>query len=77
MANSTAVITDTTRLMETTYTSASITKAADAYVVLYNDAEAALANLTMAKQLLTQLADNLDSADPQLTLVTSILGTLS
>ena len=77
MANSTAVITDTTTLMDTAYTSASMTKSASAEVVLWDNAEAACSQLKAAKASLIQLQANLDSADPQLTLVTSILGTLA
>jgi len=78
LANSTQVITDLHTLAGSTFTAASQTKAHGTddidLVGMANTAEAAGADL---KRGLRLIAANLDAADPALTLVNNILGTLS
>lgn len=77
MPNSTAVITDTNTLANTTFNSASLTKSGTADVALVELAEAAAGSLMQAKKQLQQLLANTDTSDPQYTLASDIIGTLS
>ncbi|MGA7080509.1 MAG: hypothetical protein WBQ43_10050 [Terriglobales bacterium] len=78
MANSTHVITDLHTLAGSTVTAASETKAlATDDIDLVGMANTASVAGTDLKRALQLIAANLDPADPALTLVDNILGTLS
>ena len=78
MANSTAIITDLTTLASASFTSASTAKAetlggAD----LKGMASSALRDANSLREILTLIENSTDADDPQLTLLTSLLGALS
>jgi len=78
LANSTQVITDLHTLAGSTFTAASQTKAhATDDIDLGGMANTAAAAGAELKRGLRLIAANLDAADPALTLVNNILGTLS
>jgi hypothetical protein len=78
MANSTEIITDLHTLAEATFTAASLTKAlVTDDVDLVGMANSASTSGTDLKRKLQLIAANLDGADPALTLVNNILGTLT
>jgi len=78
LANSTQVITDLHTLAGSTFTAASQTKAhATDNIDLGGMANTAAAAGAEVKRGLHLIAANLDAADPALTLVNNILGTLS
>jgi len=74
---STAIVTDIATLQTSGYTSESVAKSAATRVDIVNLAAIARENLAECQKALLQLQANLDSADPQLALVTSILATLA
>ncbi len=78
MSNSTQVFTDSHTLAKASFTSASETKAkATDNIDLTGQASSVAEAIGQAKRGLQLIANNLDAADPQLTLANNILGTLS
>jgi hypothetical protein len=77
MSNSTQVFTDSHTLAKASFSSASQTKAKTTdNVDLVGEAWAVAEAISHAKRGLQLIASNVDAADPQLTLVNSILATL-
>ncbi len=77
MSNSTHVYTDTQTLAKTSFTAASVTKGKSTDDIdLTGEATAVAEAISQAKRSLQLIVNNLDSADPQLVLANSILGTL-
>ncbi len=77
MANSTQVETDLGTFAKSTFTAASLQKAASRGLDLTSMANGAMIAGGDLKRILTLVANDLDAADPALTLANNILGTLS
>ena len=78
MSNSTQVYTDVHTLAKASFTAASVTKGRTTdNIDLGGEASAVAEAISQAKRGLQLIIANLDSADPQLVLANSVLGTLT